>query len=55
MNTKLVYAIVVLILFIGMIGLTFSVSHNPLYAAMMGGLVGLFGWLTLHAANRTQT
>jgi hypothetical protein len=54
-NTKLVYTIAVLILFIGMIGLTFSVSRNPLYAAMMGGLVCLFGWLTLNAATRTQT
>lgn len=55
MNTKLVYSIAVSILVISMVGFTFSVSHNPLYAAMMGGLVCLFGWLTIHAATRTQT
>jgi len=54
-NTKLIYAIAVFILVISMVGFTFSVSRNPLYAAMMGGLVCLFGWLTIHAATRTQT
>ncbi|MEM0120143.1 MAG: hypothetical protein QW514_02680 [Thermoprotei archaeon] len=53
MNHKLVYAVVVGILTIFMIGLTFNLSGNPLYSAVVGGVVLLFGCLVLRVSAQT--
>lgn len=51
MNVKVVVAGLVCALCVGVGGLTYAVSGNPLYAAAMGGLVLLFGLLAVRAVG----
>lgn len=51
METKVLVWVVVVLLCVFMVGLTYVESGNPLYAAMMGGLVLLFGLLAVRAGG----
>jgi hypothetical protein len=53
MTTRHIYVIALFVLCVIIVGLTFSVSGNPIFAATMGGLVCVIGLLAMRATGAT--